>query len=96
MEIQKNNLIIIFPQLNDSNVGVEMITKKYVIKINSTKQIPRVYQRIILFPLLGKNGIKEPVDMGKKTIIVNKGKFFMMKIKETLNGKPILKFLNMG
>jgi hypothetical protein len=55
-----------------------------------------VYQRIILFPLLGKNGIKEPVDMGKKTIIINQGKLFMMKIKETLNGKPILKFLSMG
>jgi hypothetical protein len=28
--------------------------KIYVIRRNSTKQIPRVYQRIILFPLLGK------------------------------------------
>jgi hypothetical protein len=45
---------------------------------------------------LGKNGIKEPADMGKKTIIVNQGKLLMMKIKETLNGKPILEFLSMG
>jgi len=65
-----------------------MITKKYVIRRNSTKQIPRVYQGIILFPLLGKNGIKKLVDMGKKTIIVNHGKLLMMKIKEILNGKP--------
>jgi hypothetical protein len=32
----------------------------------------------------------------KKTIIVNQGKLLMMMIKETLNGKPILEFLNMG
>jgi hypothetical protein len=44
---------------------------------------------------LGKNGIKELADMGKKTIIVNQGKLLMMKIKKTLNGKPILEFLSM-
>ncbi len=53
--------------MNDLIVGVEMITKKNVIRRNSTKQIPRVYQQIILFLLLGKNGIKEPVYVGKKT-----------------------------
>jgi hypothetical protein len=42
------------------------------------------------------NGIKEPANMGKKTIIVNQGKLLMMKIKETLNGKPIFEFLSMG
>jgi hypothetical protein len=36
---------------------------------------------------LGKNGIKEPADMGKKIIIVNQGKLLMMKIKETFNPK---------
>jgi hypothetical protein len=45
---------------------------------------------------LGKNGIKEFADMGKKIIIVNQGKLLMMKIRETLNGKPILEFLNVG
>jgi hypothetical protein len=35
--------------------------------------------------------MKEPANMGKKTIIVNQGKLLMIKIKETLNGKPMLK-----
>jgi hypothetical protein len=32
--------------------------------------------------------------MGKNTIIVNQGKLLMMKIKETLNGKPKDRQLN--
>lgn len=44
-------------------------------------QIHIVYHRTTLFPLWGRNKIKEPANIGKTTIIVNQGKKFVVKTR---------------
>jgi len=40
-----------------------------------------------LFPLCGRNKIKEPANIGKTTIIVNQGNLFVVKTRYTWTRK---------
>ncbi len=46
-----------------------------------------VYDLRSLFPLWGRKKMKEPVNIGKTTIIVNQGKKFVVKTKYTWTRK---------
>ncbi|MFS7896199.1 hypothetical protein Hanom_Chr00s004230g01720551 [Helianthus anomalus] len=46
-----------------------------------------VYHRITLFPLWGRKKIKDPANIGKTTIIVNKGNLFVVKTRYTWTRK---------